>query len=94
MRGVAEFVSDCTGARTDRYAIVPSFTLVPFSYDLQIASPSIQFARRRHALPDAAWITMSRKTLDDLIRFKTRHALPSWGATVTELLTRAGRDEP
>lgn len=44
--------------------------------------------------PDAAWITMNRKTLDDLIRFMTRHAPPTKDATVTKLLTRAGRDEP
>jgi Family of unknown function (DUF6084) len=44
--------------------------------------------------PDTAWITMSRQTLDDLIRFKTRHALPTWDATVTELLSRAGREDP
>jgi Family of unknown function (DUF6084) len=40
--------------------------------------------------PDAAWITMSRQTLDDLIRFKTRHALPTWDATVAALLSQAG----
>jgi len=40
--------------------------------------------------PDAAWITLSRQTLDDLIRFKTRHALPTWDATVAALLARAG----
>jgi Family of unknown function (DUF6084) len=39
--------------------------------------------------PDAAWITMSRQTLDDLIRFKTRHALPTWDATVAALLAEA-----
>ncbi len=43
--------------------------------------------------PDAAWITMSRHTLDELIRFKTRHALPTWDATVAELLAQAGREE-
>jgi hypothetical protein len=42
--------------------------------------------------PDAAWITMSRQTLDDLIRFKTQHALPTWDATVTALLVRAGEE--
>jgi hypothetical protein len=42
--------------------------------------------------PDAAWITMSRQTLDDLIAFKTRHALPTWDATVAALLARAGEE--
>jgi hypothetical protein len=216
MPGMAELVFDCIGARADRYAIVPSFTLtlrisetsgekvdaialrsqiriepfrraysddeaerlhdlfgerrrwsdtlkplqfttistmvpgftgsievdlpVPFSYDLQIASTryfsslddgkipllvlfsgtifahadgrlrvqQVPWSKEtsyrlpvsvwREAVdahfPDAAWITMSRKTLDDLIRFKARHALPTWDATVAELLTRAGQDEP
>ena len=209
---MAELVFDCVGARPDRYAVVPSFTLtlrisettgqkvdaialrsqiriepfrraysdteagrlhdlfgdkprwadtvkpmqfttissmvpgftgsietdlpVPFSYDLQIASTryfsslddgeipllllfsGTMFAQAdgrlqvqqvpwskettfrlpvslwREAVdahfPDAAWITMSRQTLDDLIRFKTRHALPTWDATVAALLARAG----
>lgn len=43
--------------------------------------------------PDAAWITMSRHTLDELIRFKTRHALPTWDATVATLLAQASREE-
>ena len=209
---MAELVFDCIGARTDRYAIVPSFTLtlrisettgerveaialraqlriepfrrpytdaeaerlhdlfgerqrwsdtvkpmqfamlstmvpgftgsietdlqVPFSYDLQIASTryfsslddgeipllllfsgtiftqvggrlqvqQVPWSKEtsyrlpvslwREAVdahfPDAAWITMSRQTLDDLIRFKTRHALPTWDATVAALLAQAG----
>ena len=39
--------------------------------------------------PDSAWVTMSRHTLDELMRFKTRHALPTWDATLRALLTRA-----
>jgi len=43
--------------------------------------------------PDAAWITMSRHTLDELIRFKTRHALPTWDATVAALLAQSAQEE-
>ncbi|MGD0375913.1 MAG: DUF6084 family protein [Streptosporangiaceae bacterium] len=44
--------------------------------------------------PNSAWIKMSRETLDELQRFKTRQALPTWDATVTELLARAaGRSD-
>ena len=43
--------------------------------------------------PDTAWITMSRQTLDELSRFKTRHALPTWDATVAALLAQAGQEE-
>lgn len=40
--------------------------------------------------PGSAWIKMSRGTLDELLAFKSRRALPTWDATVTELLKRAG----
>ena len=40
--------------------------------------------------PDSAWIRMSLHTLDELQRFKNREALPTWDATITALLTRAG----
>jgi hypothetical protein len=36
--------------------------------------------------PDRAWITLSRHTLDELARFKTRRALPTWDTTVSALL--------
>jgi hypothetical protein len=39
--------------------------------------------------PNSGWITMSRQTLDDLQRFKTRRALPTWDATVSALLAEA-----
>ncbi len=36
--------------------------------------------------PDSSWISMSRATLDELLRFKTARALPTWDATIAELL--------
>jgi Family of unknown function (DUF6084) len=39
--------------------------------------------------PNTAWIKMTRQTLDELQRFKTRQALPTWDATITALLARA-----
>jgi hypothetical protein len=42
--------------------------------------------------PDAGWITMSRHILDELQRFKTRRALPTWDATVSALLAEAADD--
>jgi hypothetical protein len=39
--------------------------------------------------PNSAWIRMSRQTLDELQRFKTRYALPTWEAAVSALLARA-----
>jgi Family of unknown function (DUF6084) len=39
--------------------------------------------------PNSAWIRMSRATLDELQRFKTRQALPTWDATLAALLAWA-----
>ena len=39
--------------------------------------------------PNSAWIRMSLRTLDELQRFKTRQALPTWDATITALLKHA-----
>jgi Family of unknown function (DUF6084) len=42
--------------------------------------------------PNSAWIRMSRTTLDELQRFKSRQALPTWDATLAALLARAAQD--
>ena len=42
--------------------------------------------------PNSAWIKMSRQTLDELQRYKTRSALPTWDATLLALL--AGAADP
>ena len=42
--------------------------------------------------PNSAWIRMSLQTLDELQRFKTREALPTWDATLAALLG-PGADE-
>lgn len=39
--------------------------------------------------PDAAWLTVSRRTLDALQRFKSAEALPTWDSAVAALLERA-----
>jgi hypothetical protein len=44
--------------------------------------------------PGTAWIRMTRETLDELQRFKTRQALPTWDATLRALLARATTPEP
>jgi hypothetical protein len=43
--------------------------------------------------PNSAWIKMSRQTLEELQRFKSAHALPTWDLTLAELLKRA-EDQP
>jgi hypothetical protein len=42
--------------------------------------------------PDTAWIKMSVRTLDELSRFKTSQAIPTWDATIQALLARAADD--
>jgi hypothetical protein len=39
--------------------------------------------------PNSAWIKMSTETLEELRRFKTRHALPTWELTLQALLAQA-----
>jgi hypothetical protein len=40
--------------------------------------------------PGSAWLRCSRQTLDALSEYKARHALPTWDATLAELLAAAG----
>jgi hypothetical protein len=42
--------------------------------------------------PDSAWIKMSRSTLDELLEFKSRAALPTWDATIAALLSLVGEN--
>jgi len=42
--------------------------------------------------PNSAWIRMSRDTLDELIRFKNRTAIPTWDATLLALLAGASQE--
>jgi hypothetical protein len=39
--------------------------------------------------PNSGWIKVTREILDELQRYKTRHALPTWDATVSALLAQA-----
>jgi len=39
--------------------------------------------------PGSAWLRCSRPTLDALAEFKSRHALPTWDATLSALLAQA-----
>ncbi len=41
--------------------------------------------------PNSAWVRMSRTTLDELLRYKSRLALPTWDATIESLLAEAAR---
>ena len=41
--------------------------------------------------PDSAWLRIRRDTLDELQRFKSRNALPTWDSTLSALLDRIGQ---
>ena len=43
--------------------------------------------------PNSAWIKMSRQTMEELQRFKSAHALPTWDLTLDALLKRADTDD-
>jgi hypothetical protein len=42
--------------------------------------------------PNSAWIKMSRQTMEELQRFKSSRALPTWDMTLAELLARTDAD--
>ena len=44
--------------------------------------------------PDTAWLRLSRDTMHELQRFRSRHALPSWERAFDLLLARAGEERP
>ncbi|MGW2523889.1 DUF6084 family protein [Streptomyces sp. NPDC001617] len=44
--------------------------------------------------PGCGWIRLPRDTMDALLAYRSRHALPSWEATVQALLDRDGADPP
>jgi hypothetical protein len=67
---------------------------VPWSKEISCGLPAKVWREAVDAhFPDSAWVTMSRRTLDGLIRFKTRHTLPTWDATVRALLEQADRED-
>jgi hypothetical protein len=68
---------------------------VPWSKEATFRLPvSVWRASVDAHFPNSAWIRMSRQTLDELIRFKNRTALPTWDATVAALLAQASQDQP
>ena len=63
---------------------------VPWSKEVSARLPVSVWREAVDAhFPGRAWVTVSRATLDELMRFKTRHALPTWDATLQMLLGQA-----
>ena len=73
--------------------------LVPWSAEATYRMPVTVWRDLVDAhFPGSAWLRCSRDTLDALSQYKARNALPTWDATLTELLARAnhgaGGSEP
>ena len=71
-----------------------SVELVPWSAEASYRMPVSVWRELVDAhFPGSAWLRCSLATLDALAGFKRRHALPTWDATLAELLAAAGDDE-
>jgi hypothetical protein len=67
-----------------------SIQQVPWSKEAHYRLPLTVWQEAIDAhFPDSAWIKMSRSTLDVLLEFKSRAALPTWDATIATLLSLA-----
>jgi hypothetical protein len=63
---------------------------VPWSKEASFRLPVATWRQAIDAhFPSSAWIKISNSTFDELLRFKTRAALPTWEATVLALLASA-----
>jgi hypothetical protein len=72
-----------------------SVELVPWSAEASYRMPvSVWRGLVDAHFPGSAWLRCSRETLDALSSYKAQHALPTWDATLTELLAAAGGGEP
>jgi hypothetical protein len=71
-----------------------SVAQVPWSKEAHFRLPVALWREAIDAhFPNSAWFRVSIHTRDELQRFKARHALPTWEATVLELLAAAQRAE-
>ena len=69
-----------------------SVELVPWSSEASYRMPvSVWRDVVNDHFPGSAWLRCRRETLDALSAFKSQHALPTWDATLTALLSAADR---
>ena len=72
-----------------------SVELVPWSAEATYRMPVAVWRDLVDAhFPGSAWLRCSRETLDELSRFKAKHALPTWDSTLTALLATAAPRDP
>ena len=68
--------------------------LVPWSAEASYRMPVSVWRELVDAhFPGSAWLRCSRETLDALSQYKARRALPTWDATLAELLAAAAPDQ-
>ncbi|MGW2916587.1 DUF6084 family protein [Streptomyces angustmyceticus] len=68
---------------------------VPWNKEASVRMPvSVWQEMTETHFPGCGWLRLPRETLDALLAYRSRHALPSWQATVASLLDAAGGDEP
>jgi Family of unknown function (DUF6084) len=75
-------------ANEDSYSV----ELIPWSSEASYRMPvSVWRDVVNDHFPGSAWLRCRRETLDALSAFKSQHALPTWDATLTALLSAADR---
>jgi len=68
---------------------------VPWSKEASVRMPVAVWQEMTEAhFPGCGWLRLPRETLDALLAYRSRHALPSWQATVESLLAAADGTPP
>ncbi|MFH8573486.1 DUF6084 family protein [Streptomyces sp. NPDC017993] len=79
------------------FAGAGGFRVAPVPWDkeavFRMPVPVWQEMTEQH-FPGCGWLRLPRETLDALLAFRSRRALPSWEATVEALLATADAEEP
>jgi hypothetical protein len=44
--------------------------------------------------PNETWVRLRHDTVDALLRYKAKHAIPTWDAAMEKLLVQAGEASP
>jgi hypothetical protein len=70
-------------------------TQVPWSSETRYRLPVSVWREAIDAhFPNSAWIRLSTRTFDDLLRFKSARGLVSWEATILQLLAETAGTAP
>lgn len=68
--------------------------LIPWESEASYRMPASLWRQAMDVFfPSSAWLRLSRDAFDRLWEYRTRRALPSWEATIDELLTESSKEE-